>query len=69
MWQRIREFFRDSETIAWARIQAVLGFLAVIITYVEPALVVPVLGDYAPWFLLLNGLATEYLRRRRAEDL
>lgn len=69
MWEKIKTFFKDSETIAWARIQAVLGFLALVLTYVEPTLVAPVLGDYAPWFLFLNGLATEYLRRRRADDL
>jgi hypothetical protein len=69
MWSKIRSWFKDSETIAWARIQAVLGFLAIALTYVDPTLMAPVLGDYAPWFLLLNGLATEYLRRRRADDL
>ncbi|WP_028034098.1 hypothetical protein [Chelativorans sp. J32] len=69
MWQRVKDFFKDSETIAWARIQAVLGLLALLLTYVEPTLIAPLLGDYAPWFLFLNGLATEYLRRRRADDL
>lgn len=71
MWSKIRAWFKDSETLAWARIQAVLGFLAVILTYVDPGTLSPLLGDvkWFPWLVLANGLATEYLRRRRADDL
>ena len=70
MWQRIKEFFRDSETIFWARFQTALGTVAAILTYLEPTVLAPVLPpEWFPWFLLMNGLATEYLRRRRADDL
>ncbi|WP_011580579.1 MULTISPECIES: hypothetical protein [Chelativorans] len=69
MWQRIRDFFRDSETLAWARLQMILGVLLEVITTVDPYLFAPVFGDYFPWFLVANGLITEYLRRRRADDL
>lgn len=71
MWDRIKTFFRDSEVLAWARIQAALGFVALVLTYVDPAMMSPLIGDVAwfPWLVLANGIATEYLRRRRATDL
>ena len=68
MWTKIKGAFYGSETIFWARLQTVLGALAVGLTYVDPALLKPVLGDNT-WgfalFMLGNGVATEYLRRRR----
>jgi len=73
LWQRIRAWFKDSETIAWARAQAAIGVAAQILTFVDPQMVVSAIPvEYARWaglFLLLNGLATEWLRRRRATDL
>lgn len=70
MWQRIKSFFKDSETLFYARLQAALGLIAGILTYVDPSLLAGVMpAEWLPWFLLLNGLATEYLRRRRADDL
>ncbi|ODT13499.1 MAG: hypothetical protein ABS35_37720 [Kaistia sp. SCN 65-12] len=69
MWQRIKKLFRDSETIFWARLQAALGVAAVAVTYVDPAVLRPVLpSDWFPWLLVANGVFTEYLRRRRAGD-
>lgn len=70
MWQRIKRFFRDSETLAFARFQTLIGALAGIVTYVDPSILAPVIPtDWFPWFLVINGIATEYLRRRRADDL
>lgn len=72
MWERIKAFFKSSETIFWARLQAVIGIAALALTYVDPAVVQPVFGGDAgkfAWFLLANGLATEYLRRRRDEKM
>lgn len=71
MWAKIRTFFRDSEVLAWARIQAALGVIALVLTYVDPAVMSPLIGDvgWFPWLVLANGIATEYLRRRRATDL
>lgn len=69
MWNKIKAFFKDSETIAWARVQTFIGLAAEIVTYVDPYLLAPVMGDWFPWFLIINGLATEFLRRRRATDL
>lgn len=70
LWQRVRAWFSDSETIAFARLQTALGFIAAAITVLDPQLIAPILpSEYLPWFLLFNGLATEWLRRRRETDL
>lgn len=70
MWSRIKAFFADSETIFWARLQAAIGVVAGIVTYVEPQVLAPIIpGEWFPAFLVANGIATEYLRRRRADDL
>ncbi|RWB98846.1 MAG: hypothetical protein EOQ56_19115 [Mesorhizobium sp.] len=70
MWTRIKSYFSDSETIFWARLQAVIGVVAAVVTCVDPQVLSPIIpGDWFPWFLVANGLLTEFLRRRRAEDL
>ena len=70
MWSKVKYFFKDSETIFWARLQTVLGAAAVALTYGDPTLLEPVLGgQYFPWFLFANGVATEYLRRRRDPEM
>lgn len=70
MWERIKTFFADSEVIFWARLQLVLGGLAATITYFDPGLLAPILpAEWLPWVVFANGIATEYLRRRRATDL
>jgi len=66
----LKRWFRDSETLLWARLQTALGFAVSVLTFVDPQLLAPVLpSKWFPVFLLANGLATEYLRRRRASDL
>ncbi|MEW9808606.1 hypothetical protein [Mesorhizobium marinum] len=70
MWTRIKAFFADSETIFWARLQVFIGAVAEIVTYVDPQVLAPVIPhEWFPIFLVINGVLTEYLRRRRAEDL
>lgn len=70
MWTRIKRFFSFSETIFWARLQAFIGVVAGIVTYVQPHVLQPVIPpDWFPVFLVINGVLTEFLRRRRAEDL
>lgn len=70
MWQRIKRFFKDSETIFWARLQAALGIIGAVITYVDPAVLQPIIPDqYFPLLLVANGIFTEYLRRRREGGL
>lgn len=66
----LKRWFRDSETLLWARLQTALGFAVSVLTFVDPQLLAPVLPPkWFPILVLLNGLATEYLRRRRASDL
>ena len=70
MWSRIKAFFKGSETIFWARLQVFLGGLAGVVVFFDPSLLSPVLpADWLPWVVFANGIATEYLRRRRADDL
>lgn len=66
MWVKLRQWFKDSEIIFWARLQILLGAVVEIITAVDPLLLQPILGDYFPYFLIVNGLLTEILRRRRS---
>ncbi|WP_054312290.1 hypothetical protein [Mesorhizobium sp. 1M-11] len=70
MWKRIKRFFKDSETIFWARLQTALGIVAAALTYVDPSLLQPIIpAQYFPWLLVANGIITEYLRRRREDGL
>lgn len=77
MWQSIKTFFKDSETIFWARLQTLIGLvlalldvLAQINGLIDPALLQPLLTpSWFSAFMLINGLLTEYLRKRRANDL
>lgn len=68
MWTRIKNFFAGSETIFWARLQAFIGVVAGIVTYVDPQVLAPVIpSEWFPAFLVVNGILTEFLRRRRAD--
>lgn len=68
MWPNIKSVFSNSETIAWARIQALIGTVAIALTYVDPDILRPVFTpEIFPYVLLANAVATEYLRRRRAD--
>lgn len=70
MWDRIRRFFKDSETIFLARLQVFLGGLLEIMVVMDPSLFLPLLGgEWFPFFLIVHGFAMEYLRRRRDDDL
>lgn len=70
MWENIVAFFKSSETIFWARLNALIGFIATIATYVDPSLLSSILTPQTfSIYVLVNGVATEYLRRRRAPNL
>lgn len=67
MWGRIKSFFMDSETIFWARLQVLAGAAAGLVAFFDPSLLAPILPtEWMPWAIFANGVATEYLRRRRA---
>lgn len=70
LWQRVVKFFKASETIFYARVNVVLGFIATAATFVDPGLLQNVLTPQAfSIYVLVNGVCTEYLRRRRAPNL
>jgi len=70
MWQRIKAFFSDSETIFWARLQALFGFIGSVMAVVDPSLLQPLLTPKGfAIYLLVNGIVTELLRRLRTDDL
>lgn len=70
MWQKLWAWCKRSETLAWARLQMLLGILAAALTYVDPHMLAGVLPPaWLPWIVLASGIATEYLRRRRDPDL
>lgn len=74
MWARIKRFFRDSETIFFARLQMLVGAIGTVLVATNFA---TLLGDTVPTtqqivlfaIIFAQGVATEYLRRRRADDL
>lgn len=70
MWTKIKKFVKHSETIAWAWIQTGMGSIISILAFVDPTLVEGLLTPKAfAIYVLLNGLATKYLRERRDEEL
>lgn len=74
-WQKIKSWFKHSETIALARLQVILGVLGVFVFNVlqDPNVVAAIQGvlkpQYVPYFIIGIGVLTEVLRRRGATDL
>lgn len=70
MWSKIRHFFRDSETLAFARLQMLAGVVLEVLVQTDPNLIAPIIpSEWFPWYLLASGILTEILRRARADDL
>lgn len=70
MWERIKKFFKDSETIFLARLQVLAGIVFGAFMALDPSLFqayVP--AEYVPIYLLGIGILTEVARRYRAKDL
>ena len=63
MWDRIRVFFRDSETLVWARIQMVVGAVWTVLAMSDLSGVLP--AKWLPYWLILSGVVTEISRRAR----
>lgn len=62
-----RKWIKDSETIAWARLQVLLGVVLGTLMALDPHLVATVLPEnWAPYWLLFSGILTELARRNRA---
>lgn len=71
-WNKAVQFFKDSEVIFFARLQMLIGALLVVATTMDwsPLLFADNKKQITVFAVVfVQGLITEYLRRRRAEDL
>ncbi|PBC03286.1 hypothetical protein [Mesorhizobium sp. WSM3860] len=69
-WAKIKAWFKHSETIAWARLQMMVGAILSVLATVDPSLFNQYIPDrWLPLYVVGSGILTEYLRRRRAKDL
>lgn len=70
MWNRIKSWFKNSETIFLARIQMLAGALIAAVASVDPTVLASVFGvQYLPFVLIAHGALIEYLRRRRDDEM
>ena len=74
MWSKIKAWFKDSETIFYARLQVAAGIALAVIPTLNPvswldATLTPTQRWVTALSAIANGVITEYLRRRRATDL
>ena len=70
MWESMKKFFKYSETILLARVNALVGFLTSVMTLVDPALLEPLLTPQTfAFYMLGNGILTEIARRLRDPNL
>lgn len=74
MWEKIKKWAKDSETVAWAKIQFWVGLLGSAFLFAADVIVGV---DFAAWlkpgwlplYLVANGLLTKWLRLRRTESV
>lgn len=74
MWDKIKAWFHDSETIFFARLQILLGILLAIAPTLNPVswldqTLTPAQRWVTALWAIASGILTEYARRRRAKDL
>jgi hypothetical protein len=72
LWPKIgARFFRDSETLFFARLQVAAGALLTVLVQTNLAPIFSAYGvsDYLPIWLIASGAVTEVLRKSRATDL
>lgn len=75
MWAKIKKFFKDSETIFWARLQVFIGAIVAAVLSVandptvSEAIKAILKPEYVPYYVIAFGIITELARRRRADDL
>ncbi|RUV41076.1 MAG: hypothetical protein EOQ55_00740 [Mesorhizobium sp.] len=70
MWGKIRAWFKDSETIVWARVQMLGGAVLTVLSTTDPSLFNQYIPDrWLPLYIVGSGILTEVLRRARAKDM
>lgn len=69
MWNSVKKFFKSSETIFLARVTMLAGAILEVVITLEPSLFAGIFGRWFPLFLICQGVLTEYMRKRRAEDM
>lgn len=72
MWPRIQHWFRDSETLFWARLQMFIGaaWALLLTTPLAPFLAISDIdAKWIAFVVAIQGLITEIARRNRATDL
>ena len=70
-WENTKAFFKNSETIFYARLQVISGFFLAVFSGIDWTTVTMNLNDakeslYVAIGLIANGVVTEILRRRNA---
>lgn len=69
MWERLKAFFKHSETIVLARLQYVAGIVFLVLTTLDPHLLATYMPTkYVPLWLIFIGVLTEIARRHRMKD-
>lgn len=69
-WEDVKDFFKRSETILWARIQAIVGLVLAILGSIDWSQIqnwdftTPKQTAWLGIGLVVNGIVTEFLRRR-----
>ena len=68
-WENAKAFFKNSETILYARLQVISGFILAVFSSIDWTSVTVNLNDakqslYIALGLIGNGILTEILRRR-----
>jgi hypothetical protein len=69
-FEKVKAWFKHSETIAWARLQMLVGAVLSVLATVDPTIFNQYIPDrWLPVYVVASGVLTEYLRRRGAKDL
>ncbi len=65
-----KKWFKDSETILWARLQMLGAAIIAALAALDPSLFASyVPTGYLPIYIFVSGIVTEFARRLRDKDL
>lgn len=70
MRRLFERYFKDSETILWARLQMVIAAVIAVLATIDPMLFASYIPTgWLPIYIFISGVITEIARRLRAKDL